>query len=592
VLSLGESRPPGPDDGPANTTTGWTGGFTTVLGNPPWETLQMSEKEFFVAREPVIAAAATAALRKTMIATLASSNPALSAAFALESHRGEAETHLIRDSRRFPLCAAGKINTYSVFAEHFRAVVSSSGRTGILTPTGLATDATTAPFFADTLHAQRLAAFYDFENEAKIFAGVHNQFRFAVTSMTGGERVADVRLAFYTRYIADVSTRRFALSADEILMVNPNTGTLPVFRSRRDAEITLACYRRHPVLIRDGAADGNPWGLRFSQGLFNMASDSGEFRTARNLQAIGATFDGWAWRRGEQRWLPLYEAKMLSHWNDRYATYEGATQAQLNKGTLPRLVNRRLDDPSAEPTARYWVAERAVADAVPAGWDREWFLGWRDITNASNERTFVSSVLPRAAVGHVFPIVLTAQPSRLPLLQAVWSSLVMDYVVRQKLSGTHMTYGVVGQLTCPRPEAIEVPGAWSCEALSDFVRVRVLELTFTSHRIRPYAEDVVGGDPGNPFRWLPERREQLRAELDAAMLHLYGLDRKDTEHVLDSFLVVRKYEERDHGEFRTKRLVLREYDAMTRAAETGVPYRSPLAPPPGHGPRHEEVQHD
>jgi hypothetical protein len=117
----------------------------------------------------------------------------------------------------------------------------------------------------------------------------------------------------------------------------------------------------------------------------------------------------------------------------------------------------------------------------------------------------------------------------------------------------------------------------------------VLELTYTSHRIKPYAVDVVGDDPGTPFRWLPDRRAQLIAELDAAMLHVYGLNRDDAEHVLDSFYVLRKYDERDFGEFRTKRLVLTEYDAMNRAAETATPYRSPLSPPPGEGPRHEKA---
>jgi hypothetical protein len=95
-----------------------------------------------------------------------------------------------------------------------------------------------------------------------------------------------------------------------------------------------------------------------------------------------------------------------------------------------------------------------------------------------------------------------------------------------------------------------------------------------------------GHGPGEPFRWITERRQQIRAELDAAMLHLYGLDRADAEHIIESFFVVRKYEERDHGEFRTKRLVLAAYDGMTAAAETGVPYASPLDPPAGEGPRH------
>jgi hypothetical protein len=582
---------PVPDDGPVPGPYGWTSGFHATVGNPPWETLQMSEKEFFATREPAIAEAPNAATRKRLIEALRDESRTLHNEFTFESRRSQAETHFLRASGRYPLCATGKINTYSVFAEHFRATLARQGRSGIITPTGLATDATTAAFFADTVRADRLAAFYDFENEGKIFAGVHNQFRFAVSSITGGERVADVRLAFYSRFIADVPSRRFALASDEVLLLNPNTGTLPVFRSRRDAEITLACYRAHPVLIRDGGS--NPWRLRFSQGLFNMASDSGLFRTAEDLQAIGATFDGWAWERQGERWLPLYEAKMLSHWNSRFSTYADATRGQLNKGSLPRLTEAQSDDPDCESLARYWVATDEVEKAVPDAWNRDWLFGWRDIARASDMRTFVPSVLPRAAVGNKFPIASPAAPVSAPLLQVVWSSLVFDYISRQKLSGTGMTYFIVKQLATPEPAAFDAVPGWCDAPLAAFVRPRVLELTYNSNRIAPYAVDVLGGvpgetDPGPPFRWLPERREQLRAELDAAMLHLYGLERDDAEHVLDSFFVVRKYEERDHGEFRTKRLVLAAYDAIAQAAATGVPFASPLDPPPGHGPRHPE----
>lgn len=574
-----------PDNGPANTPTGWNGGFSAVLGNPPWERVKLQEQEFFASRDASIANAKNAAVRKRAIAALADSRPELLHEFNAAKRHAEAESHFLRSSGRYPLCGAGDVNTYSVFAEHFRTTLARNGRSGIVTPTGLATDATTAALFADTLRGRRLAAFYDFENEAKIFTGVHNQFRFAVTSTTGGERINDVRLAFYTRFVADVPARRFALASEEILLLNPNSGTLPVFRTRRDAEITLACYRTHPVLQRDGAPDGNPWGLRFAR-LFDMANDSGSFVSAEDLRERGASFDGWAWHDGDDRWLPLYEAKMLSHWNQRFSTYAGATQAQLNKGTLPRLDDQQLDHPDLEPRARYWVAEKTVDEAVPAEWDRQWFLGWRDITNASNERTLVPSVLPRTAVGHVFPVAFVSTFQRAPLLQCVWSSVVFDYIARQKLSGTHMTYGVINQLACPTPAAFANRPPWGEVTLDAFVRARVLELTYTSERIQAYAEDVLGGDPGAVFRWIPERRGQIRAELDAAMLHLYGLDRDDAEHVLDSFFVVRKYEERDLDEFRTRRLVLAAYDAMASAAATGVPFHSPLDPPPGEGPRH------
>lgn len=190
----------------------------------------------------------------------------------------------------------------------------------------------------------------------------------------------------------------------------------------------------------------------------------------------------------------------------------------------------------------------------------------------------------------MFPLAFPSEPSNAALLQTIWSSLICDYVTRQKLSGTHLTYGILNQLACPAPSTFAEPAPWQPAVTpAEFVTPRVLELTYTSHRIAPYARDL--GDNGPPFRWLPERRVALRAELDAAMFHVYGLTRPEAEHVLDSFFVVRKYEERDHGEFRTKRLVLDRYDAMAEAiaalaAGQPRPYATPLDPPPGHGPRH------
>jgi hypothetical protein len=202
-----------------------------------------------------------------------------------------------------------------------------------------------------------------------------------------------------------VPTRRFPLAPNDILLVNPNTGTLPLFRSCTDAEITLGIYRRHPVLIRDGDAHGNTWRLRFGA-LFHMANDSGLFRTVDELAELSAEFDGWAWAKGAERWMPLYEGKLLSHYDHRYSTYAGATDAQLRMQTLPRLADADHDDPEVEARTRYWVPERDVFAALVDRWDRDWLLGWRDFTGQEKWRTFIPSVLPLSAVNHKFPLVL------------------------------------------------------------------------------------------------------------------------------------------------------------------------------------------
>ncbi|MBN9794434.1 restriction endonuclease [Pseudonocardia sp. TMWB2A] len=576
---------PAAGDDDVDLSTGWRGGFSCVVGNPPWERVKIQDKEFFAAcGADAIANASTAAIRKRMIAELEFEAPDLFASYQDAQRESDAVIHLVRSGGRMPLTSSGDVNTYSVFAETFRTLVAEQGAAGIITPTGLATDKTTSEFFGDTLEAKRLLAFYDFENEAKVFAGVHNQFRFAATVMSGPHRVAaTTRFAFYTRYLTDVPERRFDLAAEEVVLMNPNTGTLPVFRTRRDAEITLKAYRRHPVLIRDGDAPINPWGLDFCR-LFDMANDSELFLAEKDLG--GSDFDGWSYHGHGRERTPLYEAKMLGHFDHRYSTYRDATQAQLNKGTLPRPSAAQHDDPNMEPLARYWVDGAAVRDRLALRWDRAWLLGWRDIARASDMRTFVPSVLPTSAVGHVFPLAFPKVPAHGPLLHAVWSSLAFDYVARQKLSGTHMTYNIVKQLACPPPTTFDQPTDWLPEqTLERWVLPYVRELAYTSWRLRPYALDM--GDEGPPFCWDTERRELLRADLDAAFLHVYGLDRTEAEHVLDSFFVVRKYEVRDHGEFRIKRLVLDAYDRMAAATARGGHGWLPLADiPAGAGPRH------
>lgn len=549
---------------------GWRGGFAAVVGNPPWERVKLQEQEFFSQRDPEVAGAKNSAARKGLIKALATADPALNREWLQASRVAAATSHILRKSGRYPLCGVGDVNTYAVFAELFRSSLRQDGRMGIITPTGLATDATTAGFFADTVRHKRLATFYDFDNEARIFPGVHHAYRFALSVLTGGRAASESRLAFLLRHVSDAATSRFPLSPDEILMLNPNTGTLPMFRTRKDAEITLKIYRRFPVLMNDKTGE-NPWGLSFAR-LFDMANDSDKFESAQDLEDSGAVYDGWAYVNGDERWLPLYEAKMLSHYDHRFSTYEGASEAQLNVGSLPRLTDAEHQDPDKEPRARYWVSELDVEEAIGPRWDRGWFLGWRNIARASDARTFVCSSAPRTALGHAFPLAMPGK-QRPWRLQAVWSSLAFDYVVRQKLSGTNMTYGIVNQLACPPPSAFDEPLLGVCEGpLADWILPRVLELIYTSSRMEPYARDILGLDEGEktplPFHWDSERRAHLMAELDAAMFRLYGLTRDELEHVLNSFTVIRKYEEREHGEYFTKRRILNLFDAMAEVDES------------------------
>ena len=193
------------------------------------------------------------------------------------------------------------------------------------------------------------------------------------------------------------------------------------------------------------------------------------------------------------------------------------------------MTLQQHDRPDVEPLAHYWVQDTRVLEAVPDLAGAGWLLGWRDISKEQNERTMVPSVLPFTAVGNKFPLVRTADPAWRPLLQAALSSLILDYVLRQRMNGVTLNFYLVKQIACPPPEAFSQTPPWLDEPLGGWVLRRALELTYTSHRIAAYAWDLGDVDGSGrvqePFRWVPERRFALRAELDAAMLHLYGLGR-------------------------------------------------------------------
>jgi len=585
---------------PENPEAGWSGGFDVVLGNPPWERVKLEEKQFFAVRAPEVAAARTKAERHRAIERLKAQDPHLYRAYQEALHRADAELGFIHGSGRYPLCGRGDTNTYAVFAETFRMLLAPAGRAGMVVPTGIATDATTQHFFADLVERRQLASLYDFENRKRLFPGVHRSYKFCLLTLAGPARPARAaNFAFFCHDAADLADpeRRFTLSPEDFRLLNPNTRTAPIFRTRRDAELTRHIYRRVPVLVEEAKGEaGNPWGVKLRR-MFDMANDSGLFRTQEQLEAQGFRLEANAFVRGDERCLPLYEAKMVHQFDHRFGDY--ADQPAGSKDTqLPEVPLERLADPDYRVLPRYWVRERDVEERLAGRWGRGWLLGWRDITNVTNERTVIAAVIPRVGVGHNYLLMLPTRPEQGSFLVAVLNSLPFDYCARQKVGGTNLTYFTMKQLPVLPPETFDRPCPWSPdETLADWIRPRALELTYTAWDLEPFARDL--GYAGPPFRYDPERRFQLRCELDAAFFLLYlgtpeewereatpelkalfPTPRDAVAYILEQFPILKRRDEARYGEYRTARLVLEAYDRMSEAAATGTAYRTLLAPPP------------
>lgn len=577
------------------------GGFDVVLSNPPWEHTELREKEFFADRAPEIAGAGTGAARKRLIAELERCDPELFAEYRASKRKHDAVGFFASASGRYPLCGRGRINTYAVFAEAMRDLVGPTGRVGAIVPSGIATDDTTKFFFQDLAESGVLASLFSFWEIRRFFPGTDSRASFCLLTVAGRARpAASAEFAFDLRALAELADpdRRFRLSSADMALLNPNTRTCPVFRTRRDAELAKWIYRRIPVLVREGPPEENPWGVSFRQGLFNMTSDSQLFRTAAQLEAEGWTLESNAFTKDAQRMLPLYEAKMVHHFDHRFGDYADRSADAEGSG-LPDVPLECLQDPTYAPLPRYWVPASEVDSRLQDRWLHGWLLGWRDICRSTDERTVIASVVPRVGVGNNLPVsLLGMSPATSPALVGCISSLALDFVARFKVGGTHLNFFIAHQLPVVAPRTFESPAPWSTEvALLQWLTPRVLELTYTSWDLACLAHDLDFDGP--PFRWDEDRRFLLRCELDAAYLHLYLSTPEDWQaaapaellaafhtprdaaaYILDTFPIVRRKDEQAHGEYRTKRVILEIYDDMQRASATGEPYRTRLDPPP------------
>ena len=515
------------------------GGFDAIIGNPPWDRIKLQEVEWFATRAPELALAPTAAARRKGIQQLREKGSSLAAEFDAAKARSDQLGCLIRESGHYPLLGGGDINLYSLFVERALSLVKPDGFVGLLTPSGIYADKTAARFFQSVSTTGRVSGLFDFENKKIFFKDVHASFKFCALILGGEERQFErTECAFFLHDMQTIrdEDRCFPLTPDDFARVNPNTGTAPIFRTRRDADITRRIYERHPVLVdRSGGGERKVWPVDHLR-QFDITNDSGLFRTAEQLNDEGFyPVEGNRWKRGEELYLPLYEGKMVQAFDHRAASVV-VNLANLNRQAQPlESTLRERMDPDFLPKPGFWVSATNVSATFPQSMG--WTLVYRRITAPTNARTTLVTILPWCGVSYTIPMLRSGSSEFSALeaacLQSALSSFCLDYVSRQKLQGTSMSLTSLEQLPVIAPA--DYDRMFGDKTARDLVRDHVLRLTYTAHDMAPFARDL--GYDGPPFVWNEEERRHLRARLDALYFHLYGLDREDAdvcaEHLSD-----------------------------------------------------------
>ena len=540
------------------------GGFDAVIGNPPWDRIKLQEVEWFATRDPELALAPTAAARKAAVRQLRRQGALIADQFDAAKEQAEGLSRMVRSSGHYPLLSGGDINLYSLFVERAMTLLKPDGLVGLLTPSGIYADKTAAKFFKSVSTGGRLVGLFDFENRRlgtalpPFFPDVDSRFKFCALIFGGEDRRFDeTQCAFFLHDTRTVDPDRcFSLTPTDFARVNPNTCTAPVFRTRRDAEITRRIYERHPVLV-DRSRGNETWPIRYRT-MFHMTNDSHLFRTAPQLEADGFyPVRGNQWKKGNELYLPLYQGRMIWHFDHRANSVHFNPENMHNPYLSQEVTKAQHADPDFLPQTRYWVPASAVEPVIPQ--TRGWVLGFRDITNPTNVRTMVASIVPWAGYSNKLPFLIRDDGVVAMCLLANLNAMCLDFVVRQKMHGTSLNLFIVEQLPVIAPD--DYNRQFGNTTARDLVRDHVLRLTYTAHDMAPFARDL--GYDGPPFIWDEEERRHLRARLDALYFHLYGITRDDAAYILSTFPIVQREDTTRFGTYRTRDLILAYMNALT-----------------------------
>ncbi|WP_338504441.1 hypothetical protein V6R86_10735 [Sphingomonas kaistensis] len=546
------------------------GGFDAVIGNPPWDRMKLQKVEWFAARRPAIAQKSKAADRERIVKALERSGDPLFNDYQIANERALTALRVARKGGHYPLLGKGDINLYSLFVERAHSIARPGGMIGLLTPIGIGMDKTNAPYISAIAESKQLKAFISFENRRQwLFKDVHAEDQPTVLIASNNGRSFDSFRYAVKLHALPEPDDTFELSAPMLLALNPNTGTIPVLRSKRDAKLTAEVYKRVDVFVRkSGQGERSDWACDYAT-MFHMTNDSDAFATLEELKEQHGAWStgGSRFESAEGAWLPLYEGKSVQLFNHRYASIETPKGSVSGQGQAIRSSLEELQDINFVTTPRYWVRENDIA-----GLKNGYAIGFNDICNTNNARSVVACMIPRVGTGNKIPLLDGLGASDAALLLANLASIPLDYIARNKIQSRNLNKYILEQLPIISPASYA--RAFGPKSALEIVREIVLELTFTAYDIADFARDLghvdAAGEVLPPFIWDEERRLRLRAKLDALYFILYGIydpensatSRDEIRYIYSTFPAVERQEIAKWNSYRSRDLALAWISAL------------------------------
>ena len=534
-------------------------GFDVIIGNPPWEKLKTQDREFFAIRAPEIANTSTASKRKKMIQELQKTKTGLYNEYIDAKKNSEIQADYLRKSKKFPFSVVGDLNLYPIFLELSHNLLKKDGMLGMIVQTGILTDLSYQRFFEHLVFTSSIIACHDFTNKRKIFKDVAVIVRFCLMFLTTTEsNNENFSLSILNEKVEDIEERTSNMSKNDLILFNPNSKACTLFVKNQDYKICKKIYQNNSVLINI-KKNSNPWSIEYWR-MFDMTNDSGLFEQKESLIKKGFTKNDNSWFiKNNLRFVPLYESKFFSNYEHRHGSFEGVPEENRFgvKAEPYHPNNEEKKNTKYEIEPRYWVSEKDVLNKYKSkNVALETCFVFRDVCRAfTDSRTAKGTIIPFSAAGNTAPVLIFRnqdvgiRKKEMIIFSHIFSSFVFDYIVRQKISGAHLSKYILEQIASPEPNKFrEMNFKYNNNTKS--AEKWLLE---NSSKIFPVTQNFKDLfevlNISKPIKWNEDDRFDQICFANAMIAHVYGLDKNDFEYILNQFPILKKQEEEKYGKF-------------------------------------------
>ncbi len=521
-------------------------GFDCILGNPPWDMIESKEND------PDI-----------------------------EINKVMHTQHFISASGKYPLTSSNRKNLFAIFVELALGLVTIEGRCGLVVPTAIVTDSPTESLCKHLVQNDLLVSLYDFENRGndsreKFFDSVHPQYKISLVTIAGQSMDTPTKFGFYLQELQHIRDEYYIwqLGFDDILRVSKTRFSVPNFKNKIDALLYVKIAQTGTILFDHKQT--------IKSGLFyNFDSASKRVKICYDKLL---SFDDY---------FEVYEGEYFHAYDHRYAS--------CSNKVVRATTSSDKSNPCFQPNTLYWVSR----ENVQKKWEEltndfpQWYVALRRQASTTNETTSISTILPvSGAEGSVSCFYGQGMNCLIGgVLSSCLNSYSFNYLIRLRQGGANVSKSIYDQIPICNMLSNIIVGESSVRA-ADIILQLVLELVYTSYALKSFAQDC--GYDGPPFIWDEERRFEIRCELDALYFHLdlgtqsdwqakgtpellsyLPTPRHAVEYIMETFPIVKRKDEKEYGQYRTKLRILEIYDQMTHCLATNTEYLSTLNPPPG-----------